>query len=265
MMHVDIVELVDLYVLDALPSDLAEEVEAHLAECSECQALAGRSWEVARLLRAAAPEVDLSPSLRVRLMDVVTAETRRSPLRLVRAEPVRRPASFWSTARRWAGAAAIVPLLLASWLTIQVVSLQQQMHTNELALVKSWQTGRDATEIMAKAMERGGGFVRVIGAEMAPAASGMLYYGRNENLGVLVVVGLPPLPPDQVYQCWFVSGDKRMSGGMFKLEEDGRGMLVVKSPMALDSVDLMRVTIEPSGGSGEPRGSPYLWARIKGT
>ena len=56
-----------------------------------------------------------------------------------------------------------------------------------------------------------------------------------------------------------------MSGGMFYLEEDGRGMLVIKAPMALDSVDQMRVTIEPRGGSGEPRGSPYLWARIKGT
>ena len=269
MIHTDVVDLVDLYVLDALPSDLAEGVEAHLAECDECQGLADRSWEVARLLRLGVPEVDPPPSLRVRLMEVVNADTRPSPLRLVRAEPQRamRRAGFLSSSAglRWASAAAIVPLLVASWLTVQVMSLQQQMHANELALVKSWQTGRDATEVMAKAMERGGGSVRVIGAEMAPAASGTLYYGRDENLGVLVVVGLPPLPPDQVYQCWLVSGDKRMSGGMFRLEEDGRGMLVVKAPMPLDSVDIMRVTIEPSGGSGEPRGSPYLWARIKGT
>ena len=118
---------------------------------------------------------------------------------------------------------------------------------------------------MAKAIQRGGDMVRVEGAEMAPAASGMLYYARNENQGVLVVRELPQLPQDQVLQCWLMSGEKRMSGGTFYREEDGRGILVVKSPMALDSVDGIRVTSEPRGGSSEPRGSPYLWARIKGT
>jgi len=269
MGHSDVAELADVYVLDALPADIADEIEEHITDCEECRALVDQAWSVARLLRVGVPEIEPPPSLHARLMEVVNAEAGRPRLRVVPQQPLpanmRRFPFLSSPALRWAGSAALIPLLMAGWLTTQVLSMQQQMHTTEMALTKSWQTGRDATEVMARAMQQGGGSTAVEGAEMAPAASGMLYYAHDDSTGVLVVGGLPPLPPDQVYQCWLMSGEKRMSGGMFNLEEDGRGILVIKSPMPLEGIDAMRVTSEPRGGSGEPRGSPYMWARIKGT
>jgi anti-sigma-K factor RskA len=270
MMHTDVAELADLYVLDSLPTDLAEAVEEHLAVCPECQATVDRAWEVAQLLRVGVPPVDPSPSLRNRLMAVVNAEAREHvPAQVSRVDPERQPARGGSGmlgTLRWAASAAFVPLILAGWLVYQIFGMQQQMRTTELQLAQTTHTAQDASEIFAKALQRGGNMVRVEGAEGAPAASGMLYYVGEESQGVLVVSGLPQLPRDRVYQCWFMSGERRMSGGTFYIEEeDGRALLVVRSPMALESLDGLRVTVEPRGGSGEPRGSPYLWARLKGT
>jgi hypothetical protein len=159
----------------------------------------------------------------------------------------------------------MLPLLLASWLTWQLITTQQQAHTTELALNRSWQNAQEASEVFESAMQRGGGMVRVEGADMAPAASGTLYYVRNENQGVLVVRGLPALHEGEVYQCWLMSGERRVNAGTLHREDDGQGMLVVKASMPLDTADGLRVTNEPRGGSPEPRGSAYLWARIKGT
>jgi hypothetical protein len=99
---------------------------------------------------------------------------------------------------------------------------------------------------------------------MAPGATGMLYYRPGENEGVIVVNGLPESPPGMVYRCWLWRGEERMNGGTLYRENDGRGMVVVKAPMPLRSMDVMRIVREPQDGSTEPRGQPYLWVRLSG-
>jgi len=273
MNHADVLDLADLYALDALPSDVALDVEAHLTECAECRAAVENAWEVAKLLRQAVPEVDPPPGLRTRLLEIARADVPAPvpvPVQSARGnepanEPVlepRAPRGAWAPPR-WLSLAALVPLLLVGWLTLQMFSLQEQTRSTELALGRSVQNAHLATEVMGRAVERGGTRVQVLGAETAPSAYGTLYYPRNDTQGVLVVEGLPPLPQDQEYQCWLQSGESRMNVGTLHREENGRSVAIVKAPMALDSADVLRVTNEPRGASSEPHGSPYLWARIK--
>ena len=80
-----------------------------------------------------------------------------------------------------------------------------------------------------------------------------------------MVHGLPELPRDQVYQVWLVRGGNRMNGGTFVLEERGKGLLLVRAPMPLGSLDWIGVSMEPSGGSAAPQGASYLRARIAST
>src|SRR5205085_12067367 len=99
-----------------------------------------------------------------------------------------------------------------------------------------------------------------------PTAGGMLYDLPNQQDGVLVVDALPALPRGQCYQVWFFKGEQAMSGGTFYLGGDGRGIAPVKAPMPLSEVDLVRVTMEPHGGSDQPSPTKrYLWARLSRT
>ena len=265
MRHDEVAELTDLYVLGGCPSDEAAEVEAHLEECGICRAAVDHAWEVARLLRLGVPIAEPTPDLHTRVMGLVrddVANARRAQIRLVNAPATgQRPGLV--EIMKWAAAAAVVPLLLAGWLTYQMAALRQQVEITELALSRSAQSSQAVTEVMARAGQPGGGMIRVQATEMAPAAMGTLYFVRNESQGVLVVEGLPPLPPGEEYRCWLMSGEKPMGGGALHLEQDGSGMVVIQSPMPLDSVDMLRVTNEPLGGEG-PKGKGYLWARIRG-
>jgi hypothetical protein len=139
------------------------------------------------------------------------------------------------------------------------------MDSTTLALTRTRQSAEAATEVMGRAIVMGGAMATVQGTDNAPAATGMVYYVPSSQDAILVAYGLPRLPQGEVYQLWFHDGERRMSGGTFKAWDDGRCMVVTKAPMPLSSVELIRVTIEPNGGSDVPHGNNYLWARLKST
>lgn len=85
----------------------------------------------------------------------------------------------------------------------------------------------------------------------------------GERAGVLMVSGLPKLNKGEVYQLWLLSGSETVNGGTFYCEPDGSGMLVVKAPMPLLSVEGLRITVEPHGGSASPAGDRYMWGRME--
>lgn len=268
MTHPELEELIDLYVISALPIDEGREVAAHLEGCAGCRALAERAREVVQLLRLSVDQIDPPPALRSRLLRQVRE---RKPTAGVEHPVVAAPPR-WRVFFSWlypaqplpvAAALTVVPLLLSAWLALQVVQLRSEVRSSETALATSWDTSQAAAEIMARAMEHGGATASLLGTRMAPDASGMLYYAPSEGDAVLVVRGLPELSPGHVYQCWLMSGERRMNGGTFYREKDGRALLVVKSPMPLDAVEAVGVTEEPHGGSTEPRGERYVWGRVK--
>ena len=262
----EVEELIELHVIGALPRAEGREIVAHLEGCPNCRRLETRARETAQLLRLGVEELEPSPALRSRIRALVgaTADVRRIHAR--RPSPWRSLIAWLSPAPvRAAVAVALIPLLLSAWMAFQVVQLRSQVQATERALVNSWQTSQTAAEILGNALARGGAMAPVTGTDMAPEASGMLYYAPSEQEGVLVVRGLPELSRGSVYQCWLAKGDQRMNAGTLYRERDGRAMLVVKSPMPLDSLDAVGVTVEPQGESIEPRGQRYMWGRVRRT
>ncbi len=267
MTHPELEELIDLYVIGALPIEEGREVAAHLEGCAGCRALADRAREVVQLLRLSVDQLEPPPALRSRILGQVREP---KPTAVGRPEPV--SPSGWRAILSWlypahavpvAAALIVVPLLISAWLLLQVVQLRSEVRSSETALATSWDTSQAAAEIMARAMEHGGAMASLQGTEMAPDASGMLYYAPSEGDAVLVVRGLPELSRGHVYQCWLTSGERRMNGGTFYREKDGRALLVIKSPMPLDAVEAVGVTEEPHGGSAEPQGERYVWGRVR--
>ena len=255
----EVEQLRDLFVLGALESDEAEAVEEHVSECADCTARIAISWQAVQLLRLTVPTRQPEPTGRRHLREALGPEAPRAI--------AHRAPTFWRSWRplQMAAIVAVLPLLSSLWLASQVLALQQQMQANQVALERSWQTGQHATEVMGKAIEHGGAVTTLIGTEMAPAASGSFYYMPGDRDAVLVVAGLPKPEPGHVYQLWLVSGQERMNGGTFYLEDDGAGMLVVKSPAPLANVQSLGITVEPRGGSTTPAGRRYMWGTIKST
>jgi anti-sigma-K factor RskA len=268
----EVQELSELYVLGALEADVSEEIEGHLETCPDCRAEILKMWSAAQLLHLSVPLVTPPADLRGRILAAARGESSRSApergiqtqglggwlRRLVGAESPSTKAS----AMRWAAAAAMLPLILSLWLALQVAELRQQMQATELAMEQSRQTAYVATGIVGKAMESGS-MAKLDGTEMAPGAQGFIYYLPADRQCVLKAEGLPAPGRDHVYQVWLQSGDKRMSGGVFSPEETGQGVYVLQSPMPLDTVDAVGISMEPRGGSMQPQGSRYMWGRLK--
>lgn len=273
----DVAELIDLYVVDALPAEQAEDVEGHLATCSACQDDVDRAWEVAQLLRVAVPGIEPPSGLRTRIMHLATADE-PTPLRSLAVVPRTKSRPLWSRLPsyahdfRWAATAAVIPLAVSALMGLAIVALQREVSATRsevesasLALTRSRQSAELATEVIGRVIVMGGAMATVQGTDLAPTATGMIYYVPSSQDAILVANGLPRLSGADVYQLWFVVGEKRMSGGTFNAWEDGRCMVVTKAPMPLSSVDTIRVTTEPLGGSDVPHGNGYLWARLKAT
>jgi anti-sigma-K factor RskA len=85
---------------------------------------------------------------------------------------------------------------------------------------------------------------------------------RDQNYGSLAVTHAPLLTEDQQYQIWLIQDGVRTSGGVFSVNEDGYGNLMVSAEQPLDSFQSFGVTIEPLGGSPQPTGEKILGGEL---
>ena len=100
--------------------------------------------------------------------------------------------------------------------------------------------------------------VALAGTEYAPGATGLIVLSLDGEHGSLVVDQLPELETDQQYQLWLIKDDRRVSGGVFSVSEEGYGSLWVSTSEPLDSFSAVGISIEPAGGSDGPTGEKVL-------
>jgi RNA polymerase sigma factor (sigma-70 family) len=85
------------------------------------------------------------------------------------------------------------------------------------------------------------------------------YRGRaGDSIAVLTLSHLPPPPAGRMYQAWARHGDSWTSLGTVRPDGTGSAMLVVDGPALAALPDAVQVTLEPAGGSPEPRGPVVL-------
>jgi hypothetical protein len=89
-----------------------------------------------------------------------------------------------------------------------------------------------------------------------PTAAGGAAWDLTAQKGLLVVEGLPPLPPDRDYQIWIVDANvpTPISGGVFRIGERGTSRVEFQTAVTVRSADRFAVSVERRGGTTLPQG-----------
>ncbi len=229
----EIEELAGAYALGALPADTLRQVEEHLADCSQHPEIAGLR-AVASTLAAAAPEMEPPPGLKTRLM----AEMRQEAAPAAEGVPHEMDGSWL---RRWLSP-TVRPYVLAAALAIAVAVLAGW----NVYLQTSGDDGQDIT--IVRALSDGDG------------PQGRIVYIREEQLAVITVEDLEPLPTDKTYQVWAIGDDATIGIGLFNTSESGDASAAIQ--FDLSEAAIVAITVEPAGGSQQPTTEPVLEAEL---
>ncbi len=235
--HVD--DLLALHALGGLEPDELARVDAHLAACAACRALAQHEERTVLAVAAATPPHLPDPRLKASLLARVGSAP-SDP-----ARPGSQPAN-WLALPRWVLAGLSLALaVLAGWnvyLTREISTLQRQVRgsTGAVALISSPETDSFALG----------------GRGPMPSASGQAYVDHDSQDVVLVVRHLEPLAADKTYQAWVVTDDGPMSAGFMDVTASGWGMKWLDVPFVTGG--WVCVSVEPTGGSAEPS-EVVLW------
>lgn len=234
--------LLAAYALGEGDPETSAALEAHLATCPRCQASLNAYRAVAQVLPLGVPAAEPSPDLRSRLLERMASESQgRTADRHSRFRATR-----WRAPLRWRQVALLLNAGVLVMLLVWNVTLQQQQQERAARQRQSW-------AVVSQILSTPGVEQFMLTGEAAtPAASGALMFAPGEQLGCLVVTGMPQLAPDQVYQLWLIRGDQRTSGGTFRVDQTGNGWLLVEQPVTLDRFEAVGITTEPAGGSPGP-------------
>jgi anti-sigma-K factor RskA len=245
-------ELLPGYVLGALALDEAVAVAEHLATCPQCQASLEIYEAVVDRLGEAVIQLEPPAPIRQRLLATVQAELTPHPA----APGAQR--QRWRPARlpRWAMALTALNALIflvsvwwswQAWRDLAVAReqlrlTQDQLHTaqDQLRLTQE-QLQQVRRQLSLRALLR---------SDDSPARGALLETTTSQ--AVLIVQDLPRLQSDRVYQLWLRRGSTRDNGGIFQVDAQGFGIMLVNTPHPLSEYSLAGITEEPTGGSPGP-------------
>jgi anti-sigma-K factor RskA len=254
-------ELIPEYSLGSLGETDSLLVTGHIQECSACyqEYLSYRS--VSAELGLAAAIVTPPADLRTRIMAIARSAEQQAAANSKSTPPstlTRKPASaarpsLWdrlsglfrlnNPAFGLAAAALILLLALGNLL------LWQQVNSLQAAVKPSPQAAAMRT-------------ISLTGTDNAKQAIGMIVISGDGDHGTLVAERLPMLDKDHQYQLWLVKDGKRVNGGVFSVNVEGYGALLVESAQPLNSYQSFGITIEPFGGSPGPTGKKVLGGNL---
>lgn len=100
--------------------------------------------------------------------------------------------------------------------------------------------------------------VMLAGTGDAPGAYGTVVLDTADREGVLAVTGLPRLDAAHQYQLWLIRGAERRSGGVFSVDGEGYGSLLLTVPSDFRDFRAFGISIEPAGGSPAPTGAKVM-------
>lgn len=94
-------------------------------------------------------------------------------------------------------------------------------------------------------------------------AAGKLFLSFEEREALIQVHNVPQLPPDEVFELWFVSKGVSISMGVFKPQINQTYIKIPYFPsVPKEDIDLFRITIEPTTGSDTPSGELVLFGSL---
>jgi len=214
-------DLIMLEAAGALDAPEASELRAHLASgCPRCTGALAEAHAVLALVPLGLDPINPPSELRDRLMAKVQG---------------RRQSASWIRLTATAALAACIGALIT--FTIFWTRVQEKMQIISAPDVQ---------------------MVSLAGASQ-PKARGRILWDLDKNKWHVYVFDLQPLPAGKEYELWFITVDqKKVPAGLFSVNNDGKGSLVVDVPRKLGPIALAAITDEPRGGSPQPTGTIQL-------
>lgn len=232
------------YALGILDKEELSLVTEHLQRCDVCQREVATYGETASQLARIATQSIPAPELKAKVLQKVNQAVENRQTRLLNPTPEKM--GFRESLRKLIQQPVV---LMFSVLTLLVLLL---LGVNNIFLRQ--QVNKLQAQVPSGYMQ----IVRLEGTNLAPETSGYVMVFRDQNYGSLAVTHAPLLTEDQQYQIWLIQDGVRTSGGVFSVNDDGYGNLMVSAEQPLDSFQSFGVTIEPLGGSPQPTGVKIL-------
>lgn len=91
----------------------------------------------------------------------------------------------------------------------------------------------------------------------AQDAQASFVWNSGDQVGALVVNGLPSLDEGETYQLWLVGDQESLSLGTFSPDDAGVGVVIFQAEQPITDFDHIGVSVEPTGGTETPT-SPHL-------
>jgi anti-sigma-K factor RskA len=227
--HQAIRDLLPGYALDCLETEEEKTVREHLASCESCRETLASFRDVSDRLSLAVPMAEPPKSLEGRIMR-----------RIDHALVGRRLSFRWLPQFRHPALAAMAAVLIVALATGNILLLTKTLPTQP--------------------QPRSGGLMTAMltGTEQAKDAYGTIVLDPKDNKGVLAVNGLPALDAEHQYQLWLIRDGERRSAGVFSVDAEGYGALLLMVPGDFRDFRSFGISIEPLGGSQAPTGAKVM-------
>jgi len=227
--HDAIRELLPGYALGCLEAEEETAVREHLADCQACRQRLESFRDVSDRIGLAVPMAEPPRRLEGRIMRRVedTLAGRRASSRRI--------LQFRYPALAAAAAVLIVALTVGNLLPLAKRQPEQPQA----------RPGRLMTAI-------------ITGTDLVKEAYGTIVLDPQDNKGVLAVNGLPTLDAGHQYQLWLIRDGQRRSGGVFSVDAEGYGSLLLTVPSDFRDFRSFGISIEPRGGSLAPTGTKVM-------
>lgn len=250
-------ELLPAYSIGATDEAETRLVESLLDECPEVAAELPDFMRLARAIAYTAPPITPPAALHDKLMTAVAErKTSAPPLISPVSAPVPKTSVRWftPTLARFALAAAALLLVINMVLIARLFSLSDEQQQQETRIDElSDQLTRQNQFFAALAT---GEASRINLESSTGEALASVIWTPVSNSALLVSNNLPALASDRAYQLWFIRDNQPISGGVFRVDEQGQGTFIFEIPAPLNEYDALGISDEPMTGSETPSTNP---------
>ena len=289
-------EMLVPYLLGAIDERERRLMDSHLDSCPACSlALQGDGEAVARLA-SALPQLEVPLRIKERLLDRIDPKSRMYKatsrwLAIAKGPAVSFRRAFAPHVSKALASTLIVGVVFAVvWFNGRLESIPQEnvdltgqldaaaqreaevmqavedftgrpdtVAHREAEVAKAVKTQRDVTyEALRMSFSPGTSVNFLRGTGPWTSARGMMMVSQAGTRALLLVVDLPPLPTDRVYQIWLIKHGQRYSAGWFTVDSTGYGQTVIIPVAPFGEFEAAGITIEPAGGSNDPTGVSVL-------
>lgn len=253
--------LIPAYSLGATDPDETALVERLLPLCPEVAAELEAFQALSQAMLYAAPPAQPPAHLHDRLMAAAGAPV-QPPTAAAPAVMAAKPIPTLRVLRFnriIAGVAAVAAALLIIsniyWVNqVNTLSREQQdmiaLLSDQQDALASLGSGRaERLELVSTSGDQNGVLATVL---WSPQSETALLYSDT----------LPALPADRAYQLWLIRGSEPISAGVFQLNENGVGALIIHMDEPLTDFAAVAISAEPAGGSPAPTTDPLALATL---